>query len=62
VGALTFLCRWNKEGGKNSIALVRAMDTSTIITPGGVQIPGLGERAQLAIIIIYMMVIVASAA
>jgi hypothetical protein len=62
VGTLTFLCRWSREGGKNSIAPVRAMDTSTIITLGGVQIPMLGERAWLAIIIVYMMVVVAPAA
>jgi hypothetical protein len=37
---------------KNGIALVRAMDTSAVITLGGVQIPALGECAQLAIIII----------
>jgi hypothetical protein len=60
--ALTLLCRWSGEDGKNGIALVRAMDTFAIITLGGVQIPALGERAWLAIIIIYMMVVVVSAA
>jgi hypothetical protein len=61
-GALTSLCRWSKEGGKNGIALVRAMDTSAVITLRGVQIPALGECARLAIIIIYMMVAIAPAA
>jgi hypothetical protein len=59
---LTFLCRWSRESGKNGIALVRAMDTSAVITLGGVQIPKLGKRTWLAIIIIYMMVVVAPAA
>jgi hypothetical protein len=35
------------------------MDMSAIITLGGVRKPMLGERAWLAIIIIYMMVVVA---
>ncbi len=38
------------------------MDTSAIITLRGVRIPMLGEHACLAIIIIYVMVIVAPAA
>jgi hypothetical protein len=59
---LIFLCLWIREGGKNGIALFRAMDTSAVITLGGVQIPTLGERTRLAIIIIYMMVVIAPAA
>jgi hypothetical protein len=54
VGVLAFLCRWSGEGGKNSIALVRAMDTLAVITLGGVQIPTLGELARLAIITSHM--------
>jgi hypothetical protein len=33
------------------------MDTSAVITLGGVQVPTLGERALLAMIIINMMVV-----
>ena len=44
-GVLTYLCRWSGEGGKNGIALVRAMYTSTVITLGGVRVPVLGEHA-----------------
>jgi hypothetical protein len=62
VGALTCLCRWSGEGGKNGIALVRAMDTSAVITLGGAHTPVLGERTWLAIIIIYVVVVVAPAA
>ncbi len=53
---------WRREGGKNSIALVRVMDTSAAITLRGVQVPALGECAWFAIIMGYMMVVVASAA
>jgi hypothetical protein len=62
VGALTFLCHWSREGGKNGIALVRVMDMSAVITLGGVQIPMLGKQAWLGIIINYMMFVVAPAA
>ncbi len=61
VGAFTFCCHWSGEGGKNGIALVRAMVMSIIVVLI-VQIPTLGERAWLAIIIMYMMVVVAPAA
>jgi hypothetical protein len=62
VGVLTFLSRWSREDNKNGIALVRAMDMPAVITLKGVQTYVLGERTQLAIIIIYMMVVVAPAA
>ncbi len=62
MGVLTFLCCWSGEGGKNGSALVRAMDTSTVITLGRVQIPALGERTQLAFILSHMVVVVAPAA
>jgi hypothetical protein len=60
LGAL-LLCLWSREGGKDSIALVRAMVMSIIVVLG-VQIATFGERARLAIIIIYMMVVIAPAA
>jgi len=41
---------------------VRAMDMPAAITLGGLRIPLLGERAWLAVIIIYMMVVVAPTA
>jgi hypothetical protein len=59
---LTFLCRWSGEGGKNGIALVRAIDMSAVIPLGGVQVPGLGEHALLAVILSHMMIVVAPAA
>ncbi len=62
LGALTFLHRWSGEGGKNGIALVRAMNTSAVITLGRVQVPVLGERAWLAIILSHMVIVVAPAA
>ncbi len=55
-GGLTSLCRWSKDG-KNGIAHFRAMDTSAVITLGGVRIPTFGERALLAIIIIYIILL-----
>ncbi len=62
MGALTSLCCWSRDGAKNSIPLVRVMDTSAIIALGGVQIPALGECAQLAITMTHMMTVVAPAA
>ncbi len=47
---------------KNGIALVRMMDTSSNITLGGVQIPRLGERTWLAVILGHMVIVVAPAA
>jgi hypothetical protein len=61
VGVLTSLCHWGGEGGKNIIVLVRAVDTSAIIALGGVRVPALGECDPLAIIMRYMMLIVAPA-
>ncbi len=61
MGALIFLHRWSGEGGKNGIALVRAMVMSVIVVLG-VQIPALGEHTWPAIIISHMMVVVAPAA
>ncbi len=62
LGALTFLCNWCGEGCKNGVALVRAMNTSAVITLGGVQEPMLGERTQPAVILSHMVVVVAPAA
>ncbi len=62
LGALNFLHRWSGEGGKHSIAFVRAMDTSTIITLGGVWVSTLGECAWLAVILSHMVIVVAPAA
>jgi hypothetical protein len=61
MGTLTSLCHWSGEGGKNVIALVRAMDTSAVITLGGLRIPALGERAWLVIILSHMVIVIAPA-
>ncbi len=60
--ALTFIQRWSGEGGRNGIAFVRAMDTSAVITLGGVQVSALGERTWLAVILSHMVVVIAPAA
>ncbi len=60
LGAL-FFCLWSGEGGKNGIAFVRAMVMSIIVVLGA-QIPTLGGCTWLAIILVDMMVVVASAA
>ncbi len=36
------LCLWSGEGDKDSIALVRAMNASPVVTLGGVQVTVLG--------------------
>ena len=36
------LCFWGSEGGKHSIAFVRAMNASVVVTLGGVRVPVLG--------------------
>jgi hypothetical protein len=61
VGALTFLCRWSRNGVKNGIALVWVMVMSGIIILG-VRIPALGERTWLAVILSQMVIVVAPAA
>ncbi len=61
LGAITSLCLWSREGGKNGIALITAMVMSVIIILG-VQIPAFGGCAQLAITIFDMMVVLAPAA
>jgi hypothetical protein len=61
LGAL-LLCLWSGEGGKDSTAFVRAMNASTVVTLGGVQVPALGGCAGLAVILVDMMVVVAPAA
>ncbi len=58
LGAL-LLCFWSREGDKNSIAFVRAMNASTIVTLGGVRVLALRGCAWLAIIWINMMMFVA---
>jgi hypothetical protein len=62
VGALTSLCCPNRGGGKNGIALVRAIDTSIVITLGGEGIPALGECTRFAVILSHMVIVVAPAA
>ncbi len=52
----------SEEGGKNGIALVRAMDMSVVITLGGLQVPTLWERARLVVILSHMVIVVAPAA
>ncbi len=38
------LCLWSGEGGKDSIAFVRAMNVSAIVTLGGVRVTALEGR------------------
>jgi hypothetical protein len=61
-GCAYFSCHWSGKGGKNGIALVWAMDTSTVITVEGVQVPAHGERAWLVVILSHMLIVVAPAA
>jgi hypothetical protein len=61
LGLITSLCLWSREGGKNGIALVRAMVMSIIIILR-VQTPVFGGCARLAIMLFDMMVFVAAAA
>ncbi len=61
LGALLLHLRSNK-GGKDSIAFVRAMNASAIITLGGVRVPALGDCTWFAIILVDMMVVVAPSA
>ncbi len=62
LGALTILCNWSRECGKNGIALVRAMDTSAIVTLRGVRVPMLGECTWPAVILSHMVIVIAPAA
>ncbi len=61
LGAL-LLCLQSGEGGKDSIAFVRVMNASAVITLGGEWVPALGGCAQLAFILVNMMVVVAPTA
>jgi hypothetical protein len=61
LGAITSLCLWSREGGKNAIALVRSMVMSIIIILG-IGTPAFGGCARLAIMLFDMMVFVAPAA
>ena len=61
LGAL-LLCLWSGEGGKDSIALVMAMNASAVVTLGGVQVPVLEGRIQPKVILVDMMIVVALAA
>jgi hypothetical protein len=61
LGAITSLCLWSREGGKNAITLVWAMVMSVIIVLG-VRTPAFGGCAQLGIMLFNMMVFVAPAA
>jgi hypothetical protein len=61
LGAL-LLCLWSGEGGKDSIAFVRAMNASAVITLGGVRVPALEGQIRPAVILVNMMVVVALAA
>ncbi len=62
LGALTFLCNWSGEGGKNGIALVRAMDMSAVVTLREVQVMVLGDCIRPAVILSHMVVVIAPAA
>jgi hypothetical protein len=60
---LPLLCFWSGEGDKNSIPLVRMMETSVIVILRGVQVLVLGGCAQFAVIMrSHMMVGVAPVA
>ncbi len=61
MGALTFLCRWSSEGGKNIIVLDGARNTSAVIVLRGVLVPTSGGCTRLAIIMGHMMVVIAPA-
>jgi hypothetical protein len=61
MGAITSLCLWSREGGKNAIALVRTMVMSVIIVLR-IRTPLFGGYAWLAIMLFDMMVFVAPAA
>ncbi len=61
LGVITSLCLWSREGGKNAIALVRAMVMSVIIVLG-VRVSAFGCYTWLAIMLFDMMVFVAPAA
>jgi hypothetical protein len=62
MGALTSLCNWSREEGKNGITLVRAMNTSAVVTLGGVRVPTLEGRIRPAVILSHMVIVVAPAA
>ncbi len=61
LGAL-LLYFWSGEGGKHSIAFVRAMNASTIVTLWGVPVPTLEGQIQPMVILVDMMIVVALAA
>ncbi len=61
MGALLLLL-WSRESGKDSIAFVRAMNASAIVTLGGVRVPVLEGRIQPMVILVDMMIVVALAA
>ncbi len=58
---MLLLCLWSREGGKDSIAFVRAMNASAIIILGGVRVPALEGRIQPTAILVDMMIVVALA-
>ncbi len=61
LGAL-ILCLWSGVGGKDSIAFVRAMNASAVITLGGVRVPALEGRIWPMVILVNMMIVLALAA
>ncbi len=52
---------WSGEGGKNSIALIRAMNTSAVVTLGGVQVSALEGRSWPVVILSHMVVVIVPA-
>ncbi len=56
------LCLRSGESGKDSIAFVRAMNASAVITLKGVRVPALEGPIRPAVILVDMMVVVAPAA
>ncbi len=50
------------EGGKDSIAFVRAMNVSAVVTLGGIRVPALEGQICSVVILVDMMVVVALAA
>jgi hypothetical protein len=62
ISGCAFLSLQLVRGGKNSIALVRVMDTSAVITLQELGVPALAERTWPAVISSHMVIVVAPAA
>jgi hypothetical protein len=58
----SLLLEWRRWQNGIPLALARVIDTSTVITHGVVQVPVLGERAWLGVILSHMVIVIAPAA